>query len=253
FLTELDTRPWIPDFSHPASWPWFFSTFPFAGVPLSATDQRTILAVWLLSQFFPPFRRTRPIPVFLGPQGSGKTTSQRRLGRLLVGGDFDVTGLVRDREDGFVASITNRALCAFDNADSRIPWLEDALATYATGHRYRLRRLYTTNEEVSYEPRAILILSSRDPHFRRPDVAERLLPFFCARPERFEPEERLFRELEQRRGAILGNLLLRAGVIADTLMESDLPALGFRMADFAGFGWVVERLCGRGAAWGSVL
>jgi hypothetical protein len=117
---------------------------------------------------------------------------------LLLGSTFEVTGL--HREDAFVAAVTNRTVCAFDNADSRIPWLEDALATYATGHRYRLRRLYTTNEEASFEPRAILMLSSRDPHFNRPDAAERLLPLHFERPDGYEPEERLARELEARRG-----------------------------------------------------
>jgi hypothetical protein len=164
-----------------------------------------------------------------------------------------VTGLSRDREDAFVAAISNRVVVALDNADSRIQWLEDALATYATGLRYRLRRLYTTNEEVSYQPRAILMLSSRDPHFRRPDVAERLLPVNFKRPEAYQPESALFGELAKRRGQIMGELLTRAGKIADSLANVALPAMKFRMADFASFGWIVAHSPGQHEEWENLL
>jgi hypothetical protein len=177
----------------------------------------------------------------------------RRIGLTLVGPNFDVTGLHRDREDAFVAAITNQTVCALDNADSRIPWPEDSLATYATGLRYRLRRLYTTNEEVSYEPRAMLLLSSRDPHFNRPDVAERLLPFHFERPQRYTPEERLCREIAARWNLILGELLDYAGRIADALADAPAPALPFRMAEYAAFGWHVFRTRQAEAEWLKLL
>jgi hypothetical protein len=209
--------------------------------------------VGLLQNFFPAVRRTRIIPAFLGPQGSGKTSAERMVGTLFCGPGFEVTGLSRNREDGFVAAVSNRVVVALDNADSRIPWLEDALATYATGHRYRLRQLYTTNEEVSYSPRAILLLSSRDPHFKRPDVAERLLPFYFKRPQAYVPESVLFNELTKRRGKIVGELLTRAGKIAETFTEIRVPALEFRMADFASFGAAVARAGGREGDWLALL
>ena len=82
-----------------------------------------------------------------------------------MGKEFEVSGLRKEKEDAFVAAVTNRVLYAIDNADTRVDWLEDALARYATGEAFRFRRLYTTNEEVSYRPRAILMLTSRDPLF----------------------------------------------------------------------------------------
>jgi hypothetical protein len=90
------------------------------------------------------------------------------------------------------------------------------------------------------------LLSSRDPHFRRPDVAERLLPFTFTRPEVYKAESELFGELLQRRGEIIGGLLSRAGTVADTLANVKLPSIPFRMADFASFGSVVARVAGGG-------
>ena len=237
FLTDPHAKPWVPDFTETGSaLQWFLSQFMFANSPLTAEEFRTLTLIWLLQQFFPPLRRTRAIPAFLGPQGSGKTTAMRLLGHLLVGPDFDVTGLQREREDAFVAAVCNRVILGLDNADSKIPFLPDALARYATGQRYQLRKLYTTNEEVSFSPRAMLLISSRDPQFNRPDVAERLLPFNFERPKNYKPEIDIFDELEKRRGAIMGSLLAHAAEISDSLPDHPARALQFRMADFASFG-----------------
>jgi hypothetical protein len=243
FFTEADAKPWTPDFSGGGALAWLLSCLSLegeGGTGLSRQDQQTLLLVFILQNFFPALRRTRIIPAALGPQGSGKSTMLRMVGTLLQGPHFDVTGLSANREGAFVAAVSNRVIVALDNADSRIPWLEDALATYATALRYRLRQLYTTNEEVSYTPRAILLLSSRDPHFRRPDVAERLLPLTFKRPDSYLPESLLFAELMKRRSSILGELLTRAGKVADTLSGIQLPGLPFRMADYASFGWAVS-------------
>jgi hypothetical protein len=254
FMTDLDGQAWMPDFKQDGSLTWFTDQFLFdEGSGLTPEEQKTLLLIWLLQNFFPALRHTRVIPAFLGPQGSGKTSAMRMIGRLFCGSEFDVTGLKVDSEDAFVAAVSNRTFVALDNADSRVKWLEDSLATYATGLRYRLRRLYTTNEEVSYQPRAILTLSSRDPHFRRPDVAERLVPLHFRRPEAYQPEAMLFDALMERRGRIMAELLTLAGRIAESLAGLTLPALQFRMADFASFGWAAAKDGGQEGKWVELL
>ncbi len=255
FFNEPDAEVWEPDLAAlPGSMRWFLNTFLFAERDgLSRSDQQTLFLVNLLHQFFPCRRRTRMVPAFLGPQGSGKTTAMKLLGALICGANFAVTGLHRDREDAFVAAACNRVVLGLDNADSRIPWLEDALATYATGLRYRLRRLYTTNDEVSYEPRAMLMISSRDPRFRRPDVAERLIPFHFERPTRYVAESTLAEELRTRRSAIWGELLLRLGEVADAMGMVNPPTIPFRMADFGAFGWIVSHVQGKDEEWTKLL
>lgn len=144
FLTEPDATPWEPEFDkNGEALKWFLGQAPFADGSLSREDQQILEYINLLHLFFPALRPTRMLPAYLGPQGAGKTTRLKMIGRLFLGSRFNVTGLYRDREDAFIAAVTNRTICGLDNADSRIPWLEDALATYATGLRYRLRRLYT--------------------------------------------------------------------------------------------------------------
>lgn len=254
FATDCDVQPWVPEFGEDGDLAWFLEQFSFdPGKGLNLEEQKTLVLVWLLQNLFPILRRTRNIPACLGPQGSAKTSAMRMVGRLFCGPNFDVTDLSAEREDAFIAAVCNRVVVGLDNADTRVRWLEDKLATYATGLRYRLRRLYTTNEEVSYSPRAILMLSSRDPHFRRPDVAERLLPLHFKRPEAYKPEVVVYSELSERRGRIMGGLISRAGKIADSLHGIKLPALQFRMADFSAFGWAVARPADQEDEWLELL
>jgi hypothetical protein len=177
----------------------------------------------------------------------------RLTGRLLLGPRFDVMGLRADKEDAFVAAVTNRLVCGLDNADSRIKWLEDGLATYATRQRYQLRRLYTTNDVVSYDPRAFVMISSRDPQFRRPDVAERLLPFHFEKLTAYRDENSIYRELEKRRNRIMGALLNGVAEIAEILPCVEAPTMPFRMADYAAFGWRISKTAARQERWLALL
>src|SRR5262249_32663985 len=123
------------------------------------------------------------------------------------------------------------------NADCRIDFLEDLLATYATGVKVPRRKLYTTNEQMLIELAAALAISSRDAHFKREDVAERVVPIRFAAPTLRIPEGELFEELMRRRPALIGELLMLLGRIADSMMTKVAPRFGLRMADYARLGW----------------
>ena len=253
FFTEPDATPWEPDFATTENMDWLFKQINFRPAPLSVAEQQVFFEVWLLHQFFPPLRRTRAIPAWLGPQGSGKSTTCRLIGRFLVGEAFEVTGLRKEKEDAFVAALTHRVVHAIDNADTRVSWLEDALALYATGEVFRLRKLYTTNEEVSYRPQAILMLTSRDPHFQRVDVSQRLLPFQLQEIGEFQDEPSIFAELSRRRNRLWGAWLEQLARVQDGLLDTPSPKLPFRMADYAAFGWRVLQPRGLGSGWIELL
>jgi hypothetical protein len=253
FVTEPDATPWEPDFTSTGNLDWLFQQINFSSAPLAVVAQQMFFNVWLLHQFFPALRRTRVIPAWLGPQGSGKSTTCRLIGRFLVGEAFEVTGLRKDKEDAFVAALTHRVVHAIDNADTRVSWLEDALARYATGEVFRLRQLYTTNTEVSYRPQAILMLTSRDPHFQRVDVAQRLLPLYLQELKAFQDEPSIFADLSRRRPGLWGELLKQLALVQDRLLTTPSPKLPFRMADYAAFGWRFLEAHGKGSIWIQLL
>src|SRR5208283_5788855 len=110
FRTDPDADPWEPEFpSNPDSGElehlgWFMTQFPFVSYnDVSPDCQRTLLRMSMLQRFFPPLARTNVIPTFLGPPGSGKSTAQRLIGRLLVGTRFQLSDLNAESYDGFVA------------------------------------------------------------------------------------------------------------------------------------------------------
>lgn len=242
FRTDLDADPWEPEFtSSPDGGQleqlnWFMQQFPF--VPyneVSPEVQRTLLRFSLFHRFFPPLARTILIPTFIGPSGSGKSTAQRLIGRLLVGLHFQLSDLNAESFDGFVAAITNHVVFGVDNVDARVRWFQDAIARYATGIRFLKRRAHSQNDAVSHSPIALLTLSSCNPYFTRADVAARLLPLHFGRLERFRPEGGIFGDLEQRRNAIMGDVLRELGNIQDRLATTLHIVDEFRMADFASF------------------
>lgn len=216
---------------------------------LTGEEWRDLLFVWMLSLFFPELHPTKLIPAFIGPHGSTKTTTARRFGLQLLGERFNVGHLEASErgEQAFIATLCGKPFAAFDNADAPIRWLPDRLATYATGHEFELRELYTTNTLAIHRPVAHIVLTSRDPHFRRPDVAERLLICRLVRPERFVPESVVIGQTLERRDGVWSDLLdlLNQALTALRQVPEAAPS-NCRMADFAAFGWRLS--CAKGGS-----
>lgn len=129
------------------------------GAPHSPEQQQLLMLIWLLSIAFESVQPTKPLVLFLGPAGSGKSSALRRAGQMLYGPKFNVDGISRDGEKDFFVATTNNPFVAFDNVDRYIPWLEDALASSATGMRITKRVLYETNRAISYTPKAFIAMT----------------------------------------------------------------------------------------------
>ncbi|MEE9269855.1 MAG: hypothetical protein V3V49_06295 [Candidatus Krumholzibacteria bacterium] len=147
--------------------------------------------------------------------------------------------------------MTNSPFVVFDNADHKCVWLNDRLATVATGGVIKKRELYTTNRLVEIPARCSVGLTSRTPHFRRDDVADRLLIMKVERFKAFISEKKLLAEVMGRRNEILSEGILKLQTIVRALRAEDgVDDSGvFRMADFADFAMKVARHEG----WGEQL
>lgn len=203
---------------------------------LTRADQQWLFRSWLHAMLFPELFPTRPILAMIGTMGSGKTSVLRRIGQLLFGPKFQVMGMSPDPKD-FDAAVTGEAFVAVDNADADVKWLDDKLAVVATGGTLKRRVLYTTNQLVEFPITAFVGITSRTPHFKREDVADRLLLFHVERLASFDSEGSLLEQLTSQRNTLMTELVGEVQRVLSALDKTKGKAYPttFRIADFAQF------------------
>jgi energy-coupling factor transporter ATP-binding protein EcfA2 len=180
-----------------------------------------------------------------GEKGSGKTTTLRVVLKLLLGPHANVTPL--GKEDGFNAAVSSEYLLVLDNVDSYCKWIEDRLATVATGQTIRLRKLYTTNEMLSFPTRCAIALTARTPRFRRDDVVDRLQILRVARLEAFGKESDWYQEIETHRPRLWAQILRELNAIVASLRVASTESPDtIRMADWASLATTIGDTLGHG-------
>ena len=235
----------------------FFQRISFKTGPdavLTGDEQRTVLFVWLLSLFFDSLQVSRPILSLVGPKGSIKTSTLRRILQTIYGPKADVLAMPSEQDD-FDAAIANEYLVFFDNVDTYSPWLNDRLAAVAIGHQMTRRELFTTLEQRLIEVDCFLALTSRTPQFKRDDVADRAIVLVVDRPDAFIEESILNAECQADRNALWGALLGRLNqVVGDLRTERTSQPTKFRIADWASLTLSIVAALGLGLdKWRSIL
>lgn len=208
---------------------------------LNPAEKQLLLDLAIRMVFFKSIMPTRIIPALVGQKGSKKSSTLRKMMKLLFGPDADIYQLP-DKEEDFIALVYNRSIVPMDNVDHHKSWLNDCLAIIATGGIHPRRELYTTLGLREAPLNAFIFLTSREPHFKRDDVAERLLLLKVDRPEdeKLRAEHEVNQEVNENRPKLLRALLerlqemIRSLKLADTFdpREFENP---FRMADFGSF------------------
>ena len=203
---------------------------------LSLSTQRQIAKIWFYSLFFESIMKTKPIFTAIGNKGSGKTTFLRRVGQILFGKKFDVTSVANDCKD-LETLITNNYYVVIDNLDNPPKALNDALARIATGQIIKKRKYFTTNQELEFEVKCFVALTSRTPQFTRDDVADRLICIYLERFSLFKDENNLCRLVMDNRDEIFSYTISQLQKIIKKLedKQNEELSVNFRMADFAVF------------------
>jgi hypothetical protein len=200
-----------------------------------------------LAVFFGNIQPTKIILLLLGDHGSGKTSALRRIQKLIFGQKADLLSVEKDRQDGFIATITTDPLALFDNLDERISWLPYNLSRLATGVTFSRRQLYTTNTKVEFPGVSWLGITARTVRFmeQQPDLPDRTLVLRLDRLDERQPEQELLEAVAQRRNALWSELLDELNRVVRHLRDSTEPLrVRFRMADFAAFALRVATIWG---------
>jgi DNA primase len=214
-------------------------------VNLNKDEQRFMFTLWLFTLPFESLQPTKPIQVLIGPKGSGKSTAQRIVMKMLFGRRFDVTQIAK--EDDFDAAISANHLIGLDNVDGRVLWLNDRLAHTATGKMIQKRELYTTNKNVRFFPKCFLSLNAREPKFKRDDVVDRLLLFRVERLSSFRSEQSIITDILTHRNQLWSEYLNDLNsIVAALAQDSETFTSKHRMADWAELAWRIAKIHGQG-------
>jgi len=214
---------------------------------ITPEQQRMALTIWIFMLAFPDLMPTKPILIVEGTPGAGKSAGTQLLQLALLGVSKPMI-LSKNKEDDFGVLLLRSPIAIFDNTDSYIEWVPDAICAYATLGYWVKRKLYSDASEVQIRPHAFIAIASKNPaSFRREDVADRCVILRLERREKFVKFQQLQREISELRPKLLGEYMwyvneiikrLRANYTAEAAEETT------RMADFASFARTVGDVMG---------
>jgi len=153
---------------------------------LTAEEQRLQFLVTVYMFPFNKWFSAKPIISFIGQKGSGKSYTLRTLGRFLTYPDYELATLPQTEKKDFMVTASNNPLYFLDNVGRgtrETSWLNDALASAATGVAMKERQYYTNFGQAEAKIRCFLATNSRDPVTTRDDVVDRMLLFYVERIE----------------------------------------------------------------------
>lgn len=204
---------------------------------LSANDQSYLLTICFYSLFFESLQEEKPILCFEGVKSSGKSFIATSIGKILFGDSF-LPSHLSDSPRDFKVALSENYYAVFDNLDSNINTFLDAFCAAATGAEISSRKLFTDREEVKTKPHIFIVITSREPKFRRDDMVDRLLLFNTEVVKNPQSRSALFKELRENREKILAEVLVNLNSIIKLLRKkSDWNPPGiFRIADWELFG-----------------
>src|SRR5215210_599109 len=225
---------------------------PEAGGSLDVLDELVNLKSERDRRLFKAYLATLPLehvgrPIFnaSGAMGSGKTTIQRLIKRLL---DPTAPETVRFDPRDFLQKAMHAYIVMADNQNTIPEWAADTLCRLVTGEADSKRRLYTDDEDVIIELKRAVILNGINVPTERGDVVDRSLVVELERiPDRErKTEEELWERFEAEHPKLLGALfdvLSKAIALKPSLKLSRRP----RLADWGEYAAAVYEVMGWGA------
>jgi hypothetical protein len=216
----------------------------FRDMSCAAPHGRLLFKLWAC--LLPTDQKTKPPLTTSGPVGSGKTRLVRGVYEL-YGMPERIGAVTKSGEGDFWTAVDAGGVACFDNADTRIDWLPDALANAATGGSQEKRKLYTDAGRVILRPRAWVAVTSASPSFAADaGLADRLLVVRLNRRTGETSEAALSDEIARNRDAGLSWI---CWTLADALADAaPVPAgLNSRHPDFAHYAVRLGRAMGREA------
>lgn len=206
---------------------------------LTPNDMKKMFSYFITSIHFHSMLKTRPINIFTGEKGSGKSVNLKRILWLLKGRGEGLSNMPKKQRD-FEVQLTQNLLVFYDNVDEHVEgWFKDGLASAATTYNVQMAKLFQTNVIAEFPAKPFLGLCTRTMLFatNRDDILDRSLIYKVKPIDDYKDEGEIFNTIIKNRNEIMSSLMLEWNSIITSLIKvKNKPfATKFRMADFAKF------------------
>jgi hypothetical protein len=202
-------------------------------------SQRDLAFLWMLASCFPQYFPNKPLAIFSGDFGSGKTTAAANF-QVAVQGVKKIHNVQKtDEEDFYIKLIRSAPICLLDQLDTFYPWLADILCGYATGGSWEKRKFYNQLDSLVIKPQVFVAITTRNPsNFSRVDLADRSVFFSFKRistEEGFIDDGAITLRLQSLRPMLVSELVFLLNKIVHALKTTEPKRSAYRMSRFANF------------------
>lgn len=197
------------------------------------SDREVILLTLFLVTSFWGLGINHPMLVLTGEKGSSKSTTLRKLERLIDPKSSDLGGGIPKGNDGLEIRLSNSYFVTLNNLSSLSRKVSDILAVAITGGCTTKRALYKNTDEIVLDLKAVVAINGVSLVARESDLLDRSLIITLKRisSDAIVTEEELWKEFERDRPKILGCCFkILATVLNDTKEIKTQEKT--RMADF---------------------
>ena len=192
----------------------------------ASADDRILFTVWLVQALC---ESNHPALLMIGERGSSKSTLTK-MARSIIDPSFLKTGVLPQKMDDLITTLTNSYFVAFDNMDEITKAQSDLFCSAITGANASKRALYTTNELAVFELHNTLIFNGLDVAPAESDLADRclLLKLQHISEEKRQIDSTITQSFKNDLPEIMGNIfsvLSEAMKIYPTLSPQRLPRM----------------------------
>lgn len=222
----------------------FKGSMIFRSASFSDTHGRMIVRLWFMNLF--RNHSQKPPLLITGEYQSGKTRMAESIEEILGLARVDKRSLKKgDKgEEAFWIAMKAKMITIFDNVDSRIEWIKDALQIASTGGEATGRKLYSDEDETELTAKAHVIITSNNPIFTSDEgLSDRMQTVNLGATRESAASDELSRDIAAKRDDFLTwTARLLAKTLADT--EPVGRSINMRHPEFSNFGIRVGRAGG---------
>ena len=222
----------------------FEESLIFKGASFADTHGRMIVRLWYMNLF--RNHAQKPPLLITGEYQSGKTRMAESIEEILGLERVDKRSLKKgDKgEEAFWIAMKAKMITIFDNVDSRIEWIKDAMQIASTGGEATGRKLYSDEDETELTAKSHVIITSNSPLFTADEgLSDRMQTANLNATRKSAASDALSRDIAAKRDDFLTwTARLLAKTLADT--EPVGQSINMRHPEYSNFGIRVGRAGG---------